>query len=433
MELFVTVDPAQLPRLRAQSIIKSCRLGRSKSWSEQGEIAASPDSPAFAYDAAMTSTPLGGSKWQAEMISEKLDIKSYDKEGRFCRVGFRLIEGGAAPLASLLQALADRVPLRLAPQQRWAGAFALLRDAPPAPSKGKTPVMTAETGNAAALRAIARASLAHLLANLHCLEATGAPEAIHQMRVALRRLRSAMSLFRALLHDPQSQSLRTELRWMQQVLGAARDKDVLMAEILEPVDQLFHSAPGYRALCAQIEATRQADRAAMLTEIKGKRFAKSLLRLACWLEQVGAGDPVGEEPVRRLALATLNRRHRRVRKHMAQFHTLDETGRHECRIEIKKLRYAIDFFGGVISDRRSSKMLTQLASLQDVLGLLNDIASAGRTLQHIAKESADRDVAWAAGMVAGWHKNRTDDLLDQAWNLWREVEKIPPFWKGDDA
>jgi triphosphatase len=429
MELFVTVDPAQLPRLRAQSIIKSCRLGRSKSWVEQGEVAASAESPAFSYRAALTRTPLGGSKWRAEMTTETVDIASGDKLHQYCRVGFCLVEGISAPLANLLQALAERVPLWLAPAPRWAGAFELLREAPSAPSKGKPPSMAPDISNAGALRAIAGANLAHLLANLQCLVATGDPEAIHQMRVALRRLRSAMTLFKAMLHDPHSHGLRSELRWMQQVLGAARDKDVLIAEILQPVDRLFHTAPGYLELCDQIEASRQADRAAMLAEVKSPRFAKGLLRLACWLEEIGQGDRLGQEPVRTLALATLNRRHRRVKKRMAHFHSLDETGRHECRIEIKKLRYAIDFFGGILSDRRAAKMASQLALLQDALGHLNDIAAAGRHLQQIAKQAPGQDVAWAAGMVAGWHRNRTDELLDQAWNLWHEVEKLPLFWK----
>lgn len=481
MELFVRLDPAHLPRLRSQAILKSCRLGRGKTSLEHGVVFDSADfalqrrgitvtivrqgsrfveivqrgdaapshqevasqhtppplpelpsaalQPVFSYRLNRNVAPLGGNLWRAEMTIDQVEIETGDRRENYCRIGFRLIEGKGAPLAALLQALADRVTLRLTADQRWSVAFDLLRDRPPAPVKAKLAALPAEAGNGAALRAIARAGLAHLLANNDCLVASGDAEAIHQMRVALRRLRSAMSLFKGMLNDPQSQSLRAELRWMQQLLGAARDGDVLLAEILQPLDQLYQFTPGYAGLRRHIEQMREGDREAMLAELMAPRFGQSLLRLACWLEQVGHGHPMADEPVRTLALATLGRRYRRVRKQMAQFNTLDETGRHACRIQIKKLRYTIDFFGGLLSDRRAGRFVAQLAAVQDSLGRLNDIATARKLLLQIAQHSADRDIAWAAGLVAGWHQHRMLELLNQVWDGWHEVEKSPQFWK----
>jgi triphosphatase len=393
MDLFISVDPADLQRFRASAILKSCRLGKSRT------------------SAHVTRTPIGGAKWRAEM--------SVDTTGPACRIGFTLLEGSAAPLSMLLQALAERVPLRLAngaepPDQPFV--------------KAKLPALPAGASNGEALRLIAAACLAHLTSNHHCLLASGAPESIHQMRVALRRLRSALSLFKAMLHDPHSQALRAELRWMQQCLGAARDADVLIAEILAPVEREFGSARGLHELVKLVEQRRKSDRAAMLAEVKSPRFTKGLLRLACWLEDM----PPADGPVRELALDTLNRRYRRVRKQMSRFHKLDEAGRHDVRIQIKKLRYSIDFFGGLISDRRAAKMTGQLAALQEVFGHLNDIASGNRLLHQIASQSAAPNISWAAGLVTGWHQNRVDDLLRQAWNLWHELEKTPAFWKVNE-
>ena len=438
MNLFVSLDPADLPRFRAQTILKSCRLGSSQTRVERGPVCETEDflalrqqfgKPLEEQSIQTTRSPIGGAKWRAEMSVESAELDAGDKMARTCRVGFHLIEGGMAPLAALLMGLADRVPLQLANGSRWDAAFEQLRDGPPPPVKAKAPSLAANIGNAHALKLIARASLAHLMANHHCLLATGAPESIHQMRVALRRLRSAMSLFKIMLQDPQSQDLAEELRWMQGCLGMARDGDVLMSELLAPLDQEFHGAPGFDKLMRLADERRKANRQVLQADMSSPRFNKCLLRLACWIEEVGRHHPLAEEPVKELALATLDKRYKRVKKQMALFHSLDEEERHRVRIQVKKLRYSIDFFGGIISDRRAAKMTAQLAEVQEAFGQLNDIASGTRLLQSIAERAPAPEVSWAAGLVAGWHRKRVDDLLNQAWTLWHELERTPPFWK----
>jgi CHAD domain-containing protein len=487
MELFVTLDPSLLSRFRAQPILKSCRLGRTTSHIEQGilfdsedlalqkrgisvtviregkrvvevirrgdgkaaaqnrstdrlEIAPAPLpelpqialQPRFRYRLTRSFCLIGGNHWQAEMHIERGDLwPTPDLEGpatAFCQISFHLLQGHGAPLAALLRALAETLPLRLTSGQAWDAAHDALRPGARKAVKAKPPPLPPDCANRQALRLIGRAGLAHLLANQACLLDNGDPEAVHQARVALRRLRSALSLFKPLLNDPESEAVRGELRWMQHCLGAARDNDVLLADIILPLERLYHGEPGYAALIGEIGRRRQEARSAMREQLKTPRFTQCLLRLACWIEEVGHDHPLRDTPLRNLALATLTRRYRQVRKRMMHFHALDETARHACRIEVKKLRYALDFFSGVLADGRSQKFSAQLAALQDRLGRLNDIATARHSLQQIVLSSGQAELGWAAGQIAGWHQHRVADLLDQAWEGWHAMEKLPPFW-----
>lgn len=492
MELFVTLDPSLLPRLRAQPILKSCRLGRTTSQAEQGILFDSADlallghgisvtvirqgshavevirrgdgKPAlqnrpgesmeilpaplpelphitlqarFRYRLSRSLCLIGGNHWQAEMRIECGDLwaapEADDSATAFCLIAFRLLYGHGAPLTALLRALAENLPLRPASGQPWAAAHDALKSGKRSAVKAKPPPLPFDCGNQQALKLIGRTCLAHLLANQACLLENGDPEAVHQARVALRRLRSALSLFKSMLNDPESEAVRSGLRWMQQCLGATRDHDVLLADIIVPLERLYHSEPGYDALTTEIGRRRQEAFDAMRDQLKTPRFAQCLVRLACWIEEVAQDHPLKQAPLRTLALATLARRYRRVRKRMMHFHALDETGRHACRIEVKKLRYALDFCSGLLADRRARKFSAQLASLQDCLGRLNDIATARQSLQQIALSSGVAEIGWAAGQIAGWHQHLVAELLNQAWDGWHAVEKLPHFWITNDS
>lgn len=316
MELFIRLDPTDLPRLRRQAILQDCRQGRGRNMTEEGALHDSADGlllrngtivtvireggglieiirraqgvpsrlavgddhtplppPEFAplclqklfdYQLKRSVIPLGGPDWRAELVLEHCDVTPPGEAPLAVgAVTCRLIEGPVAPLASILQQLAERLDLRLAIGPIWILAFERLRREKLTPVKSKAPPLAPDAGNREALQIIGRAGLTHLLRNHACLIETGDAEAIHQMRVALRRLRSAMSLFKIMLNDAQSEALRGELRWMQQMLGAARDGDVLLAEIVQPLDRLYQNLPGLEALKRVILDSGQRERAAM--------------------------------------------------------------------------------------------------------------------------------------------------------------------------
>jgi CHAD domain-containing protein len=170
-----------------------------------------------------------------------------------------------------------------------------------------------------------------------------------------------------------------------------------------------------------------AARQQLLADIATPRFNAALLRLACWCGSVEADPARAAEPLRLWIEETLRRRYRQVRRGLDGLAGYDVARQHECRLQIKKLRYALEFFASRLPERQTQSHVATLAALQDQLGRLNDIAAAERRLCALA--AADGDLAWAAGLVAGWHRQRCPGLLDGVAAGWLRLRRQRAFWQ----
>jgi CHAD domain-containing protein len=409
MELRLALDPADLDRFRNNPILKTFKRGRPRNRAERAE------SPAPIRLNHSVYTLVGGA-WSAEMR-----ICHGEREGKpVCNVALTLLTGPPAPLCALLQALADSVP------------FAVDDGSSPvtSPVKAKPPLLQEGMEAGEAFSLIATSAIAHLGANQRYLLQTGEPEAVHQMRVAVRRLRSAMTMFKALLGDPASEALRPELRWLQQTLGAARDWDVLLADTVTPLRALFDEEEGFEKLCLAIEGKRQNVRDHALAELDGPRLTRLMLQLTFWSEGAGEGADLSRQPVGNLARAILEQRHKKVKKQIKHLAQLSAEDRHNCRIAVKKLRYAVDFFSGLFPGKSAQRLLPLLANLQDRLGTLNDLVTAKTKLEELVLAEGAADMAWTAGQVMGWQTSRSSGLLTKAQQDWEAIERLPAFWRG---
>src|SRR5262249_52872153 len=130
-------------------------------------------------------------------------------------------------------------------------------------------------------------------------------------------------------------------------------------------------------------------------------------------------------------------RSRKVRKKGRKLTKLDPLRRHKLRIQVKKTRYAAEFFARLFRDRksakRSTKLLTALKRLQSSLGGLNDVATRNAICSEILAQRSPRgdgrDRAFAAGLIAGNQDARHAKLLSDANKAHAQVEDIKPFWK----
>ncbi|MCR6632464.1 MAG: CHAD domain-containing protein [Magnetospirillum sp.] len=304
----------------------------------------------------------------------------------------------------------------------------------PAAVKARPVELSADMPLAEAFRAVARNCLHHLLANERALLAHGDGEAVHQMRVALRRLRSALKVFRPLVDGPQLNALKEEVRWLLDLLGPARDAEVFLAEIIDPVVKGLPDRTGLSTLRDHWRAERQADLEAARQAVENRRFTLLLLDLGAWVE---AGDWSSDAalpgfahrndalgPFARGVLDRLARKlHKAGGRHLA---ALAPPDLHQVRIHGKRLRYAGEFFAPLHAKSEAKAYLGALADLQDRLGEINDIAVAGPRLagcHHLG------DAAWAAGLVTGWHEARRPALIAAADELWTDFRKVRKFWR----
>ena len=256
-----------------------------------------------------------------------------------------------------------------------------------AAARGFVAALDGDMTSGAALRAIVAHGLDVLLANTAALRDVHAPEYVHQARVALRRMRSAVRLLDR-KHKDFPEALALELRWAARLLGAARDADVLVTQTLP---RLLADAPlklrrDAKPLLGQACAQRAAARDRVLAALATARFARLALRLQAWTMSV---SPKGRT-LRRLAPRVLTRARKRLFDQAMEFVSLSQDERHRVRILAKRLRYALDALSAALPREAAERYIDALAELQDLLGELNDDAVARLVLRAFSGAPAIR-------------------------------------------
>lgn len=392
--------------------------------------------PVFTSEVRRTIYLLGGEGWEVELAIDEGQLVAAAGSAPIREAELELKSGDARCLYDLALRLQGGISARLLTATKAERGYALVEGGSPQPQKARAVRLSADGTAAEALRAIGRSCVQQLLVNQDCLAETQSPEAVHQMRVAIRRLRSAMNLFKDMLDTPGTAALKEELRWLGGILGAARDTDVFIDEVLTPVAGLFAEEPGFADLKAQFDDERRQHYRQALGILTEPRLTRLLLTLGDWVE--GGDWAATEDEARRalldrpalpLAQAILAKRDRKVHKTLRHMAELPPEERHLGRIEVKKMRYAVEFFASLFSDKKVRKVASALGTLQDQLGLLNDIAVARLRLRERAEETRDASRLWAAGLIVGWHQGRVHTLLDEAEMDLDDYQKLPKFWK----
>lgn len=360
------------------------------------------------------------------------------KEETISEVELELARGAARALFALVEELRAIAPVSFETRDKATRGYALALDLAPPPRKASRLVLDPEGSIAAGFRRIGAAGLAHALANLAPAADGRDPEGVHQLRVALRRLRSAFSLFRPLLADGDRERFNGDMRWLLGELGPARDHDVLASELLaaiEPIGALAHE----RAILGELlREGRAALHERVRSALESRRAAELWLDLAAWFEldrfRENAPEPARfDEPLRPFAAERLQKRWRRVKKLGRNFDRLDAEDRHRLRIALKKLRYGAEFLGSLWPETQVKKLVVACADLQDRLGHLNDGTVATRLAREVlAAAGADPRVpsaGLALGAVIGWHARAERRVLRQAAAFLDELLAIEPFWR----
>jgi CHAD domain-containing protein len=276
-----------------------------------------------------------------------------------------------------------------------------------------------------ALRRIVWECLAQLQSNQDMVLHGEDVEGVHQMRVALRRLRSAMGLFCAVL-DPGDE-LITEVVWISDKLGAARDIDVFLAQTLAPLLEQFNQHPGLLTLRCRAMTAQCVAYIAVRSAIKSQRYQRLLLSMGAWLENI-RGD-LKAISVMSVAEDTLQKRYKQLQKYGKSLSEMNAEQRHQARIACKKLRYATEFFTSLYSSRRAAPFLQKSADLQDVLGILNDIAVTKALAHRLAGEHSDRALDEALHILSGWNGYRSTHEVTHMDAVWKEFAAQKPFWR----
>ena len=352
-------------------------------------------------------------------------------------IELELKQGQPEALLAFAHGLLDDIGLRLEPASKAQRGYALASGAASMPVKAESPGLEAQMTVSEAFRAVVFSCLAHLQGNEHGLLESNDAEYLHQARVALRRLRSAFSVFSGAFPRPVLDELITELRWLGAHLGPARDWDVFATETLPSAMRAVPGDSGLHTLLARAMELRTAADAAARDAVASKRYTKAALSLVAlfyrrpWealADQAAAGERA--RPLPEFAAAVLQRRQRKVVKRGRDLAGLDAAALHALRIDIKKARYAAEFFSSLYDGRALRAYTDALAHLQSLLGGLNDAATVERLCDQLRPPSDNPDATLleAIGLVRGWAvaTARTHlESLPAAWAAFRDAKK---FW-----
>lgn len=323
-------------------------------------------------------------------------------------VELELLAGNPDELFALAQVLAERVPLIPAPLSKADRGYRLFQQAPATPCRTVPIPLAATDTPVEAFRRIALACLDHMQRNQAGASTSDDPEYIHQMRVAVRRLRAALRLFAPLLPEGFAAQMLPALHELMATLGAARDYDVLLAEIAAPVLHALPDEPRLAALIGVITERRCVIRRDALCQLAAPHYGAVVLGMLATLHRFDAASPAATS-----LLAFADGELRRLRKKTlalaARASIDDPASLHALRIGIKRLRYALEFFAPLAAQKPMQRLLAQLTALQDALGQINDLANAGALLMDCA--AADPFLREAVTLIGGWHGPRHQKLL----------------------
>ena len=267
---------------------------------------------------------------------------------------------------------------------------------------------------------IARSALRHFSGNVDAVRKLD-PEGVHQMRVGLRRLRAAISLFSKALAAAKTEEIKTELRWLTNELARARELDVFLEEKIGPVAREITPQRGGKAIAKQFadkraEALEQARKA-----VNSPRCRALLIDVLAWIEAQHGRTDIANSKLGEFAAKLLDRRMRKAHRDAEKLQKMTATERHKFRIRMKKLRYAAEFFESLFSSKRERKTLARLSKhakkTQNALGSLNDFIANRKMAAEAALQAPPQDRrarAFASGIIVGREDEQARPLMKAA-------------------
>ncbi len=272
--------------------------------------------------------------------------------------------------------------------------------------------------------------LAQLTANQDGVLYREDSEYIHQMRVAIRRLRSALNIFAVTVHKPVTTALSARLGALGNSLGNARDWDVFVEEMLPAVAS--NDADAFTTLRRQALAQRDQARLAARAAVRSTHYRILVATLRAWFGRAGWRGKVATAQAAALdrsiipfARQQLDRRYRCLRQQGKHLTRQSPAKRHAARIAAKKLRYAAEFFLSLFPAKPAQRYIKTLAALQNVLGTLNDCATTRRLLATLPDTHDPR----ATTAVLTATTVREDEALAQLGAAWRHFAHHRTFWR----
>ena len=366
-----------------------------------------------------------------ELAADEGRVEAGGQSRQFREVELELLSGSPRGLLVMARELFSNFRIRPSGSSKAARGYRLLRQEPEISHPLHARDVTLRQNDCArdAFAAILQSSSEHIIANQRVVLETGEVEAVHQLRVGLTRLRSALRSIKPYSKIFWISELESDARNLARAVGKLRDADVLIAEIYTPVAaEHGNDVPGFPGLLKALSAHRDAAYKEAADHLDTGIWPRLLVTMILSPHLIEAGGKLGE-PVAIVAGESLERRWKKVRKYGVRIDSLDLEERHSMRKALKKLRYNCEFFQTLYNDEAQG-FIKRLKKLQELFGAINDVRMAERLIA-LALEQRRKDAKTlaAAGYILGRHEANVPHVWSKAKREWERVEKASGFWR----
>ncbi len=378
--------------------------------------------PIFVTDFSRTVRLLKFEDAEIELCMDKGEIHSGQSSCPISELELELKSGTPQQLFKLAQALLDVVALQVEYTSKAEYGYLLLSATKPSASKGNFPILKKSQNISSVLRGLISACLAHVQSNVPGALLKLDEEYLHQVRVGLRRLRVVLSAARRIYSDTELAALNEQVAKLCVELGRSREWDVFVTQTLAPICTRLPEHAGLREVLDASEQARQKQCAGMENSLASQDFQRMLLRFGAWMH--GAHSGYVGMALQHFAVEILKKRSKLVVKHGNALSGDDAVRLHALRIACKKLRYCAEMFGSLFSVSRTREYVAALAQLQDILGILNDIAVAHRLLGEL--DSTRRHDTLV--LIRGWIEHDYAERMAEFGVAWKRFTRQKEFW-----
>jgi CHAD domain-containing protein len=261
-------------------------------------------------------------------------------------------------------------------------------------------------------------------------------ESVHQMRVAIRRIRSLFNLIGAYYRPKTTAKYERGLRQTARALGAIRDLDVLILDLQAYQRKLPADDQAVLAqVVSKLAERRSADRVRLIQLLDSERYARFIRSFQRFAKRPAKGArrlKRSEAPhqVRHVLPLLLHERLARVKAYDTVLPSSDDAVLHALRVEYKQLRYALEFFQPILG-RSAGQFLKRVKEMQDILGRINDISVFPEYLRGIDQLSPAQSAILEAYVLA-----RNKELLalrEQFYEAWTQFNNRAPQRQFSDS
>lgn len=382
--------------------------------------------PAFVTRFQRTAWHLVLPAGELELALDQGEVEAGEARLPISEVELELKAGTPEVLFQVVETLTERLDFGLESRSKAQRGYILCGTVKPLPVKAMKVDLQPDLPAGQAWQAMIRAALSQFAGNVAGCQAGDDPEYLHQLRVAVRRLRATVSLAKRMGMVPPAWA--EELKWLMGEFNAARDWDVFHTETLPHLARGLGRPSGW----AGLEKATADHRESANLRARAALGSGRTVRLVLAIERDLMAEHAETMPTGQWAAQVLNRRLRQLKRVGKGFELLDTDARHQVRIAAKRLRYAADAFARLYG-QGAAEYLGHLSELQDALGAANDAAIAADLLAEIRdgnrSSAGNRSMNWLTGLLEGYLRGESSAVEAGVIRTWNDLLACEPFWR----